>query len=77
MRGPAVFVPVKVIVCATSSVARYRRMPGVLHRMWKSEGWVSGGRLEHMRRNILVHYTFAEFRAFPSLTPGLVIGVSR
>lgn len=33
MGGPAVFVPVKVTVCVTLSVARYRRMPGVLLRM--------------------------------------------
>lgn len=32
MEGRAVFVPVKVTVCATSGVVRCRRMPGVQHQ---------------------------------------------
>ena len=40
-RGLAVFVPVKVIVCATSGVARYRRMTGVPPRMLQSYKLIS------------------------------------
>jgi len=41
--GLAASVPVKVIVCATSGVVRYRRMTGVPLRTYKSDRHISGG----------------------------------
>ena len=74
--GWAAFVLVKVIVCAISGVAHYRRMTGVPLQMSQSNKLVSDDLWEGMGDNVPVHYTCAEHHASPSPSPRLVIGVS-
>ena len=74
--GLAAFVLVKVIVCAISGVARCRKMTDVPLRMSQSNKLVSEDLRERTECSVPVRYTYAEYPAFPSPAPRLVIGAS-